>query len=303
MKRRQWIAFAAAAILCVIAVIAYRRTQEFSTLESVLARLPSNDASVLSIDFTALRQGGILNLLAGSVVDEEPEYKTFVEKTGFDYRRDLDHAFIAFHPATVYYLVRGRFDWTRLEAYVREQGGECSSGLCRMTGSTPTRKISYFQLRKNLLAMAVGTDDSAAAVMRQPPSQSRPIALLKQPVWLSLPSATLKKSAEFPTGTQLFAKAMEDAESAILSIAPKGPALEAQLEVVCRDAREAAILAAQFQKVTSVLRQIIEKETHASTSGDLAGVLLAGVFEQQNSHVVGRWPIDRAFLDNLAGKP
>ena len=303
MKPRQWIGFGAAAILCVIAIVAYRTTQEFASLESVLARLPSDNAAVLSIDFAALRQGGILNLLSGPVVEEEPEYKTFVEKTGFDYRRDLDHAFIAFHPGAVYYLVRGRFDWKRLEAYVHEQGGECSNGLCRMAGSLPTRKISYFQLRKNLLAMAVSTDDSAAAVMQKPPSHARPIALLKQPVWLSLPSSTLKQSAEFPTGTQLFAKAMEDAESATLSIAPQGQALEAQLEVVCRDAREASILAAQFQKVTSVLRQIIDKESRGPTSADLAGVLLAGVFQQQDTHVVGRWPIERAFLDNLAGKP
>jgi len=303
MKRRQIVAFAVAVVLCVIAIVAYRTTQQFASLESVLARLPSGDAAVLSIDFAALRQGGILNLLSGPVVDEEPEYKTFVEKTAFDYRRDLDHAFVAFHPGGVYYLVRGRFDWKRLEAYVHEQGGECSNGLCRMAGSLPSRKISYFQLRKNLLAMAVSTDASAAAVMQKPPTRPRPVAFLKQPVWLSLSSSTLKRSADFPTGTQLFAKAMEDADSATLSIAPKGQALEAQLDVVCRDARDASILAAQFQKMTSVLRQLIEKENHQPTSADLAGVLLAGVFQQQDTHVVGQWPIERAFLDNLAGKP
>ena len=203
----------------------------------------------------------------------------------------------------MYYLVRGRFDWKRLEAYVREQGGECSNGLCRMAGSVPTRKISYFQLRKNLLAMAVSTDDSAAAVMRNAPHRPRALALLKQPVWLSLSSATLKQSAEFPTGTQLFAKAMEGADSATLSIAPQGKALELQLDVLCRDAREASILTEQFQKVTSVLRQLIEKESKAPTSADLAGVLLGGAFQQQDTHVLGRWPVERAFLDNLAGKP
>src|SRR5690242_2018902 len=104
-----------------------------------LPRLPSGDAAVLSIDFAALRAGGLFDLLSGSMVAEEPEYKTFVERTGFDYRRDLDHAYLAFPSDGVFFLVRGRFDWKRLEAYAREQGGGCSNGLCRMPGSLPAR--------------------------------------------------------------------------------------------------------------------------------------------------------------------
>src|SRR5205809_5100304 len=116
----------------------------------VLSRLLSENAAVLSIDFAALRNGGVFELLSGPVVEEEPEYKTFVEKTGFDYRRDLDHAYISFPSDGVYFLAQGRFDWKRLEAYAREQGGGCSSGLCRMPGSQPSRKISFFMVRKNL---------------------------------------------------------------------------------------------------------------------------------------------------------
>src|SRR5438067_1895331 len=55
-----------------------------------LARLPSENAAVLSIDFAALRSGGVLELLSGPVVEEEPEYNTFVEETGFDGRRGLE---------------------------------------------------------------------------------------------------------------------------------------------------------------------------------------------------------------------
>ena len=113
----------------------------------------------------------------------------------------------------------------------------------------------------------------------------------------------MKKSSEFPTGTQLFAKAMEDAESATIALAPQGKAMEAQLVVVCRNAQEASVLAAQLQRVTEVLRQMIEKEKQKPTSADLAGILTAGVFHQEESRVLGRWPIERAFLDSLAGKP
>jgi hypothetical protein len=301
MKRRLLIG-AVLAALCSIGTIAYLKTRDLATPESILARLPADDASILSIDFTALRRSGILDLLSGSVGEEEPEYKTFVEKTAFDYRRDLDHAFVSFHPSGVYFLVEGHFDWKRLEAYAREQGGGCFNSLCRMPGSVPSRKISFFPLKSSLMAMSVSADDFAATRMNEPAKSARHMAMLKQPVWLSLPSATLKKSGEFPTGTQLFAKAMEDAESATLSLAPQGKAIEAQLEVVCRNAQEASILAAQFQKVTEVLRQIIAKEKQKPTPGDLAGVLTAGAFHQEDARVLGRWPIERAFLDNLAGK-
>src|SRR5580704_701027 len=143
--------------------------------ESILARLPSENSPVVSIDFSLLRRGGIFEMLSGPVVEEEPEYKTFVEKTAFDYRRDLDHAFISFHPTGVYFLVEGRFDWKRLEAYAREQGGGCFNSLCRMPGSVPPRKISFFPLKSNLLAMSVSADDFAVTRMNEPAKIARHI--------------------------------------------------------------------------------------------------------------------------------
>src|SRR6266516_4907790 len=156
MKRRLLIVFAASVVVGAIAMYVYLRTRTLSP-EAALARLPSHNAAVLSIDFSALRRGGIFEMLSGPVVEEEPEYKTFVEKTAFDYRRDLDHAFISFHSSGVYFLIRGRFDWKRLEEYAREQGGGCSNGLCRMPGSVPERKISFFPLNASVMAMAVST--------------------------------------------------------------------------------------------------------------------------------------------------
>ena len=302
MKRRLLIGSDLAVLLCAIGTVVYFKTRDLAP-EAVLARLPSDNAAVLSIDFSALRRGGIFEMLSGPVVEEEPEYKTFVEKTAFDYRKDLDHAFISFHSGGVYFLVRGRFDWKRLEQYAREQGGGCSNNLCRMPGSVPERKISFFPIHSNLMAMAVSANESAATRMSEPAKNSRAIAMLKQPVWLSLPSSTLQKSDNFPTGTRLFAKAIEGAESATISLAPAGKAIEAQLEVVCRSAQEASIVTEQFQKVTALLRTIIEKDKQKPNPGDLSGVLTAGVFRQENTRVLGRWPIERAFLENLADNP
>ena len=66
---------------------------------------------------------GMLQLLDGSKVAEEPEYQAFVRKTDFDYRQDLDAALVAFAPGGKYLLLKGRFDWRSLRAYVDEPGG------------------------------------------------------------------------------------------------------------------------------------------------------------------------------------
>jgi hypothetical protein len=299
--RRRLLIGAGLAVALAIATIVYYKTRQLSTPEQILARLPTDDASVLSIDFAMLRKGGVFEMLNGPVIEEEPEYTAFVKKTGFNYQRDLDHAFVAFHPTGVYFLVTGRFDWKRLEAYARDEGGGCYNGLCRMQGSQPSRKISYFPLKSNLMALAVSPDDWGATRMSEN-RNARPIGIQQEPVWLSLPSSTLKKSETFPTGTQLFAKAMEDAQSATLSLAPAGKAIEARLDVVCRSAQEASILTAQFQKVTSVLRELIAKQHQKPGPAEMASVLIAGVFRQDGVRVTGRWPIERAFLEHLAGK-
>ena len=72
--------------------------------------------------------------------------------------------------------------------------------------------------------------------------------------------------------------------------------------MVCRSAQEASIVAEQFQKVTALLRKLIEREKQKPGPGDLAAVLTAGVFRQENTHVLGHWPLERAFIENLAGK-
>jgi hypothetical protein len=45
-------------------------------------RLPQTNAFVVYIDFDALRQAGIMELLSGSKVEQEPDYRSFVQETG-----------------------------------------------------------------------------------------------------------------------------------------------------------------------------------------------------------------------------
>jgi hypothetical protein len=140
---RGWTVIGALLLICAGAIwFADRhRSRAVASREALLARLPRKDSLVISIDFAALRRAGLMDLLSSSKTPEEPEYKTFVRNTDFDYKQDLDLALASFGPTGKYFLLVGHFDWNKLYAYARSQGGECANGRCQMGGSTPERKI------------------------------------------------------------------------------------------------------------------------------------------------------------------
>jgi hypothetical protein len=266
----------------------------------LIRRVPTRDALILYVDFSALRRGGILQMLEESATAEDPDYRAFVRKTHFDYRRDLDSALVSFAPAGKYMLVRGRFDWSSLESYAFEQGGRCLQSFCRMQGSTPERHISYLPLRRDLLGLAVSTDDFAARRLEETPAgpaKDVPSA----PVWLSIPSSILHSGDGFPAGTRMFVRGMDQAESVILTFSLEGDRLAAHLDVKCPDERSAAEIASQLSSTTYRLRQMIEQEHQKPNPADLSGVLTSGSFRTEGTRVIGYWPLERRFVENLLG--
>ena len=300
-KLRAWLIVAGIAAFCGASVwgVAWYRSRSLGTA-ALLARLPAENALVAYIDFSELRRGGVLDLLDGSKAGEDPEYRNFVRQTQFDYKKDLDAALVAFAPTGRFLLLKGRFDWNSLRAYVEGQGGKCANAFCRMTGSAPERRISFFPLRSNLMALAVSPDESAALRLGNVvpgPDPQLPAA----PVWLSIPPSVLKSSDSLPAGTRMFARGMERAESATLAFAPEGHGLAARLDVRCRDERDAADLASQLTRTTSLLRETMERERQKPNPADLSGVLTSGVFRNEGRRVLGYWPIERAFVENVLG--
>ncbi len=300
--KRLWLAVAALIVICAAALggIAWRRHRTL-TPASWLRRLPRQDTLIAYIDFAALRRAGILSMLDGSKVGEELDYQAFVRNTRFDYKRDLDAAMVAFAPSGKFMLLKGRFDWSSLRSYAAAQGGRCDDPLCRMTGSAPERRISFFPVLSNLMALAVSQDDSAALRMTTP-AEAPDSEMPGTPVWLSIPPSALKPGSSLPEGTSMFARGMEQAQSVLLTFAPEGSRLAARLEVHCRNEQDAADLSARLAKATGLLRQMIEQEHQTPNPADLSGVLTAGVFRTEGVRVRGYWPIARAFIENALGK-
>jgi hypothetical protein len=302
-KKRAALLIIMIASLCGLAVwgVARFRYHQLRTTAEWLQRLPTQDAAVFYVDFAALRKGGVLEMLAGSKVAEEPEYKVFVMKTEFDYTRDLDAVLACFTPRAKYLVVKGRFDWNSLEAYAREQGGTCRDALCRMSGSTPERKISFFPLRPDLMGLAVSPDDSAAIDLESTATRRRALELPDAPVWVSIPRALLKSGSDLPAGTRMFAHTMEDADDVSIAMAPSGNRFEARLNAQCRSAQQAAALAAQLTAITGMLREMIAREHQTPNARDLSGVLTSGTFNQVGTHVTGNWPLQKGFVEGLLG--
>ncbi|MCU1262298.1 MAG: hypothetical protein JWO80_5183 [Bryobacterales bacterium] len=279
------------AILC--SLLACRKPE---TTASLLRRLPTQDATVLSVDVQTLRHGGLLKLLAANKTAEEPEYQTFIQNSGFDYQRDLDAVEIAFAPSGTFLLVRGRFDWKKLEAYATANGGGCYNKLCRMQGSTPERRISFLPLDQTLMALAISTDDLAASRLTKPGPQ-REIDIPTQPVWLSIPGASLQRPGSMPQATKAFAGALVGADRVMLTLGPHGDMYQAGLEAVCKSPDDAKALAEQLTKLTGLLREVVKTKA----ADDLPALLAAGSFTRKDQKVFGYWPIRKTLFENLAG--
>jgi hypothetical protein len=277
----------------------YYRSWQLADLGRVLQRLPTAYATVLHVDVAALRKSRVLDQFAASNAVEEPEYRAFVSRTGFDYKKDLDGATVAFAPEGVFFILKGRFDWSALKSYVDRERGSCRSGLCEMTGSKPDRIISFLPLRSGVMGMAVSSSPGAAALLRKESDRRRDVAPPDEPLWVSFPPSSLKELDRLPAGTRSFARAMQTAEQVLVSIGGDDGKLQANLLVDCRSASDAQTLAAHLSKTTELLRSMIERENQTPNPSDLSGVLTSGVFRQEGTRVRGTWPLGPGFLENM----
>jgi hypothetical protein len=270
------------------------------TPAAMLKRMPADDAVVVFIDFNQLRRSHIDQLLDNMTVGQDPEYQSFIKKIDFDYRHDLDTAMLTVAPSGKFMLLKGRFDWKALTSYALSVDGRCNNSVCRLVGSTPDRRISFFPLQPNLMALAVSQDESAAEqmqVVRQRPEPELPDA----PIWLMIPPGIVNSPQSLPPGTQVFARSLEHAQSVMLWMTADGGAFAAKLSVRCANVQDAVEVASQLTKVTSLLRRMIESENKTPNPADLSGFLTAGSFHNEGTKVVGSWPIQRVLIENLLG--
>jgi hypothetical protein len=164
----------------------------------ILSELPPDAPVVAYIDATALRslQNSPLAAalgLASPGPQADRDYANFVRDTGFDYTRDLDHAAVAFWPASigtpanvlgedrVVAIADGRFDQQKIKSYALRTGKQLTGGpqtVYEVPGNPP---VSLTFLSPTRIALAGGktaTDllsriNLSGSSRRDPAMQSR----------------------------------------------------------------------------------------------------------------------------------
>jgi hypothetical protein len=291
----------AACVLAAGGVYWFHRTHGPTRPSDLVSLLPTANASVIYIDVNALRRSGILNMVAGSKAVEDADYQQFVNETKFDYRQDLDAIAGAFKDGKVYFALRGHFHWKNLADYAARQGGSCHGDFCVIAGSQPNRRISFYPLKSDVLAMAVGPDDFAAyqvAVQSGRPALAPP----KEPVWAVIPSTALQGMDSLPAAAKAYVPALQGADQIVFTIgADSSNQLQLGVQVTCKDATAASALLKQFSATTKALRDLLARQRHKPDPADLSGVLVAGSFRSSERQVYAEWPIPKAFVDAVAG--
>lgn len=301
MQRRGIVALSVA--VCVIggAAAYWYTTRVTGTPSQLVADLPTTGASVIYVDVAALRRSGILGMLESSKTSEEPDYQQFVRETNFDYRHDLDAVAAALKDGRTYFALRGRFHWKNLSDYAVRHGGSCHNDFCVTPGSQPNRRISFYLLKSNVLAMAVGPDDFAAYQVAANSAKVLPVTPA-EPVWALIPAAALQSADTLPSAAQAFVPALKGADQIVFSLgANSAQQLELALHVTCKDPAQAATLVTQLETVTKELRDVAAHQRQKPDPADLSALLVAGNFRRDERHVYGTWPIPKAFVDAVAG--
>jgi len=302
MARRPVVLGGALALLIVAAVAVWFlvRPGYNTSPEALVHYFPQREATVLYLDVGALRASGILEKLVGSTVGEDPAYRGFVQDSGFDYKRDLERAMLNSAGGLHYFVLQGKFDWKKLRSYAATHEGSCRGDDCHMKGSTPDRVISWRKLNANVMALASTRDETGAQAIA-PRKADEPLGwdVPRSPLWLEVPSQVLQSLEQLPPGTRVFARALQPAKRAVFTVAPEASQFALGIDVVCRNAEDAAVLRTQLEGLTKMLTSLIQRENKTPSATDLSSILTSGRFERQDKRVLGRWSVPRVFVESL----
>lgn len=270
-------------------------------MAELLRRLPERDALTIHIDLSAMRKAGLSDVLDGAPVAEEPEYRRFVEESGFDWKTDLDALTLSHYRNEWYFLIEGRFDMERLRQYALSRNGTCRNGVCDVAGVTPGRRISFYPLAPRMLAMASSTVTGAVYALQQRSAPEWVGGVPEGPAWVSLNGSVLKGDPSLPAGGRLFGKVLAETERTTFAVAAGADGLSLTMKAYCPTAAEAENVRAQLDGVTIEFRKYFERLGQKPSPDDLSGLLLAGQFTANGLTVNGKWPLPLALLRKAAG--
>lgn len=292
-------------VLCAGVLFALRLWRSAqSSPERLSQRFPATVNTILYVDVGALNAAGFLQRLAGQSGSQEADYLRFVEETAFDYQRDLRSLMVGFAGPNTYAFATGAFDWEALRNYAGSRNGTCRFSICRMAAYSNNRVISWAPLQRDIIALAVGSDQWAAAELTSGPGAKRPGPPMSSPVWVSSTGKALRGASSLPEGTRSFTRILEPADRVLFALRPSASQMEISLAAECNAPETARRVAQELAELTATLNTMLARENRLPNPSDLSGVLAAGKFQAQAQRVTGSWPLPKPFMETLlAGNP
>jgi hypothetical protein len=290
--------------LCVSAIvfeIDYYRHRFVRSNADMVALLPPGDATTFFVNIAALRRAGVLGLFAESKAVVETEYREFVRQTHFDYRRDIQLIAGAADGDEILFIIRGRFDWSKLHRYALAHGGACKNSFCNLPTSKPGRWASFLPIQSDVMGLAVGNDRSAALVL-SPHRHRRLQEIPSQPVWVRVSRHLLQNPLSLPVPVRIFFISLQFADRVVLSLnsaAKRGAEFTLELDAECPSRAAAETIKAQLEVQTRILRTELAREHQQPSPADFTGLLVSGTFRVSEKRVIGIWPIHEELLKAL----
>ena len=303
IRLKPWVFLTLVAVAIVLVTYFVRRgpTLFVRSDGEMVGLLPHRDLTTVFINVDTLRRANLLKLLEASKPDQEHDYQTFVRETGFDYTRDIDALAARGDAQTMFFIIRGRFEWSKLEAYAKNHGGRCDPAFCKLPTSRPGRWASFLRVQPDVIALAVSVDPADVLVLT-PRRIDHPDAIPSQPVWVSIAHSLLSNPKDLPVALRIFAIAMQSTDRVTLSIG-QGTATDGQfelkLEASCHNAAIADTARMQLENNTKLLKLELAREHQQPNPADLTGLLTSGTFQVAGNSLIGRWPVQRELLNSL----
>jgi len=224
MRKQHWLALTLAVAALIACAFAYWWTGARKQDSNVLTYLPRDPTAVVYIDVAALRQTTFLAQFAAWAPQpqKDPDYAQFLQDTGFDFERDLDHVAIAavkfpyappsdHVPGGLVFIGEGRFDRKKITAYALRKGKKFivnGHEVISWPGGIDVAGPQITFLSDRLVAMSAGTTTLPTDVLTATPK--------------SFIGTGWQQRFDRLAGSPVFAVVRQDAGAALADKAPGG---------------------------------------------------------------------------------
>lgn len=289
----------AAALGAVLFGVDYYRHRFVRANSDLVALLPPGDLTTFFADFNTLRQARMLSLLAGVKLADEKQYEEFLSQTQFDYVRDMEALAGASDGDQLFFVIRGRFDWSKLKRYALAHGGVCQRDYCTAPTSRPGRWANFLPIQADVIGLAVSANGTAADMLR-PPGRRLQEQPSHDPVWVKPSLHLMKSPGDIPMAVRIFAITLQSADSVVISLGAAGGGMSVQLKARFANEVAAESTRSQMEIQTKMLKlQWAREQPGESSPADLTGLITSGTFQVADRQLIGVWPVRQELLRAL----